>query len=422
MILKYSYKIIYYYFFLNLLDAIFKIVKIDLQIDKLLDFAILFIIISTKNIRLNTLDYLVLAYLVYCLFTIFINVYPHQLIISYYAIKGSWLIAFLFFIGRNIEFSDKIIYKKMIIPIAFSLVCGLYFHFTQPSWYVFMKSTLLDLYANDFMVNEAFRMSSFWSYPQFLAYSNFIFLTYLFYEKYVLGKMNNYIFMALIFLSIFSMALIQIRITIIFSFFAIFTFVFWDFKFNNAKNRGISFIGISILFAAIVTLILFISVLKNDSFIEKIYSITNFLDTSKERVNDQLQNEGVFKYFSYDLWGHGMGRFAISVSQFNMPDMRDGGFLIEIMEKGFFGFSILLLIIFMTIFRLVSFFKFLVFEFVIFIFFIFASIGANVISEFWLLNSIFWVNLGVIWSNQKLNSKIKFLNFKKLNSISTIHS
>jgi hypothetical protein len=407
MLNKYSHKIISFFFFFHLLDAIFKIFKIDFQFDKILDFSILVIIFSIKNYEIKIIDRLVIFYLAYSLFTILINDYPHQLIISYYVLKNTWVTILLFFIGQNTYFLNKIIYTKMLLPITFSLICGIIFYLTNPSWYYAIKSANLDVYANDISINEYFRMSSFWPSPQFIGYSNFIFFTFLLYRKYVLQNINNFIFVFLIIISFISAIFIQIRVSIAFIFISLFIFIFWDIKYNKGKNKIISLYIFFISLIIICIIFLLLNFSNNIYILEKINSIFNITTTTNQRINEQLDIVEIFNKYDINLFGYGFGRFSIAVSKFKMPDLRDGGFLHEILETGLIGFSILLLITFLTFIRLIKYFNLLVFEFLIFIFYIGASLGSNAISEFYLVNGIFWLNLGIIWNKNILNHNYK---------------
>jgi len=409
MLKKYSYQVVSLFFFLHLVDAILKLFNVDFQFDKILDISIIIIVFSIKNFEFKNIDLFVILYLVFSLFTILINQYPNQLILSYYAIKNTWITILLFFVGQNAFFLKKSVYSNMVIPITFSLVCGMFFFLTQPSWYVAYKSVNLDIYANEETTNEIFRMSSFWPSPQFLGYSNFIFFTYVFYRKYILQNLNNYIFLILTFISMVSALFIQIRVAIAFIIISFLTYAFWDYKYNKLKNIKNSLIVFVVIILTIITIFFVFNFSNNQYFLEKINSILNIQSTTNQRINSQLETESIFNKYEISMFGYGLGRFSISAANFKMPDLRDGGFLHEIMETGLIGFSILLMIVYLTFLRLFSFFKLLVFEFIVFAFYIGASLGSNALSEFWLVNGIFWLNLGFIWNKNILNFNKKLL-------------
>lgn len=400
MYLKYSYKIIIYYFFFCVIAAIFKIINIDIQFDKIFDVAILLIIISGNWGKIRTIDYWVIAYMVYLLFTVVINDYPNKAMITYYAIKTTWIPILLFFVGEKRLFVTDVFFKKMILPVTISLIFGIFFFITMPSWYVNMKMAFLPENAPEDLVNELFRMSSFWSAPQFIGYSTFILYTYLLSSLYRSHntKLNKYKILVLI-LCLLSIFLIQLRVVIAGCAISTIFFIIWNYLYGDKNKNAISFYMIIVIVLLVIFIFSLSTIVHVDFLKSKIESIFSFQDTASQRVTS-MQGAKAARLYSVNLLGYGMGRFGIAVSQFKMPDMRDGGYLKELMESGYLGFSIFVIILISTLIRLIRNIRYLPFEFAILIFYLIALIGANCISEG--LNMIFWLNLGRIWSNKLL--------------------
>ncbi|MCQ2266209.1 MAG: hypothetical protein MJZ40_00685 [Bacteroidaceae bacterium] len=102
--------------------------------------------------------------------------YPNKWDYIYRGFTWQWAYILFYFIGRTSGLNIKEALSRMKWPVLIACVCGLYFFFTEPSWYMDMKySQITSEYATEHYIQEIFRLSSFWGHPYQLSYATFLY-------------------------------------------------------------------------------------------------------------------------------------------------------------------------------------------------------------------------------------------------------
>ena len=123
--------------------------------------------------------------------------------------------------------------------------------------------------------------------------------------------------------------------------------------------------------------------------------------------NNEIKNLlGIFGAYisSYSFLGDGLGRYDYLAREFGKWAIVDNEFQNHIAELGYFGASLLILMLLFTTFRCYK-NKWLFVENSVVFFFVSAMIGASVLSNPHQFNYIFWYTLGLLWSDKYIICK-----------------
>lgn len=121
-------------------------------------------------------DGVVMLYMLYLIINGIMSDYPNKWNYLYRGFTWQWIYIIFYFIGRVSGLNIKEAFSKMKWPVLIASVCGLYFFFTEPSWYMDMKySQITSEYTTEHYIQEIFRLSSFWGHPYPLSYAAFLY-------------------------------------------------------------------------------------------------------------------------------------------------------------------------------------------------------------------------------------------------------
>ena len=111
----------------------------------------------------------------------------------------------------------------------------------------------------------------------------------------------------------------------------------------------------------------------------------------------------------YSLFGDGVGYYGYTARENGRWAIVDQEFQEHLAESGYMGFTMLVIILTMSIFRCYR-QRVMTIECSIVLFYIIAMIGASVLSNHHQYNYMFWFALGKIWTDQNNTPQKQFCN------------
>ena len=400
---------IWYFLFSNimwlyLVMGICSIFGFHLMIFQLMMFVnTLFLMYNFNKIKFsNLLDIFVVLYIVWIVINSICIDYPHHWHLWYNSIMTNMLPLLFYFTAKTVNVEIEDILKKFTVPIVISMIFGLVFYYTEPSWYTAIKMAQVNSVAangeiSDELMIEIFRFSSFWATPYVIGYAAMYYADYnlekIFsdntHKKHI--KKNFFLFL----LSAVAILLTQFRASI---YALIVTIIYLALL---AKNK----IKISYILIIVVFGIFTIAYLFNEN--------TDIGMSFRERMVKGVDSEHLEERFEYTgrdadlttLEGLGYGRFGPRANEYGMFSVQDSEYQKVQAELGHIGFALFIGIIATSL--LISFRKkHLQLEFIIILFFAIAFVGSSCISASTTFPFIFWYVLGRI-SIKKNNSHKK---------------
>ena len=384
------------FFLLTLLTQLLSFVGVDLYIGQLMrvSFAITGVYCLT-HIKCKPFDVLILIYLLYILINGLGIGYLHHWSYFYRAMLTQYLPIFCYFIGRYSLIDIDCFLNRMKWPLLFAMLCGIYFYITEPGWYVLLKDAQLNANDNDYRISGIYRLSSFWGHPYVIAYSTLLYSLYLTHKliKGIHNKIERVTSLALLSICCIVLVLAGMRVTILFYIVALVYFVIW----KKGKSDKILRVFLISLFL-IALFFTFITIGESSYFNE------HMKDLFEEDALSNRFRHTAGNISSYSFLGDGLGRYDYLAREFGKWAIVDNEFQNHIAELGYFGASLLILMLLFTTFRCYK-NKWLFVENSVVFFFVSAMIGASVLSNPHQFNYIFWYTLGLLWSDKYIICK-----------------
>ena len=266
---------------------------------------------------------------------------------------------FFVFVGMYCR-SDKI-YKAFLFSIFFSVVLGFLLYILKPSWYIrFLVECFKNLlYANsaenaNSVMESAFRFQSFftdcYAISYFVTFSLCIILCDFYREnRIVTNKRLQFAILLSLVIAIFWSGF---RVAITYMILLFVWMILYGSYTNNPNNK--LFIRIFIIGTAI--LVLFFLFLSDNHYFSYIFeSVSNrFSDFSYETAMEgsrNTQQEKVLESWQNAIFGEGTGSKGAQARIDGLPAITDGGYVKMLVENGFVGISLFLMIMLATIIR-----------------------------------------------------------------------
>lgn len=206
-------------------------------------------LISFKSIKKwKSLDYLVLTWLLYCLFT---TIWTPVKSLAYYAVKLEIIPILFYFIARGKYCGDDAFLRNMRIPLLFAFVSALFLFAFPPSWYVAYKTEGLEGISTSHAFFERTRLSGFWPWSYFIGYSTLFFIMWEVSGKVFRGE-NKRFFSIGILVALLCLFLAQQRASIL----GLLVFIVLVIVFRPRGKKGQFAFVWPILFAVIVGAVL----------------------------------------------------------------------------------------------------------------------------------------------------------------------
>lgn len=351
-----------------------------------------------SSIKWEKIDLLVFLLLLYSLSSYFFveNTYPLRL---YYLGVRSQIIPILFyFMARSEKFKSDDFFENFRAPLFFAMLCGVYFYFFQPGFYVAYKASVI---WNDFnsdistlsghILYELTRFSSFWPHSYFMGYSS-LFLFMYSSKKIVVDNYYNKLDLACFALSFFCLFFAQQRVSIAFclAFFLALTVYATIKRLPSVKLLYILW-GSAIVFCVGIVFVVmnYLSV----DFVE--YVLNRSLNYEGNLVGDRIS---LFDKFieKLSLLGSGLGCYSHGAIEMGYQGIPDSDYVRVPAELGMFGFASLLGVCFYALFCGAKIFKYAFFEVCTLCFCFVAMIGAAVWELGTLQPFLYWFCIGHI--------------------------
>lgn len=390
-----------HFFLFTLGMQLFKLTGMDLHIQQIMSICIFLsgIYYLTKFKHNSYFDSVIIVYILYMFFT---TVLTNKIDYSMYFPRALYchiFPVFCYFIGRNSQLSTEKVLSNMKWPILIAMICGIYFFFSMPEWYLRIKQEQLTS-NNEIHMMKIFRLSSFWGHPYPIAYATLLYTIYLI-SHTVKGiiktkheKISTYILLGI---CIIVLLLAQLRVTLVI---AVLSFLFLTYISKNSNKKTIFLLAIII--SVFFVIYIFTTQLASSEFDFITNHIMEFFE--EDALNNRFEHTagGIN---GYSLFGDGVGYYGFLARENNRWAIVDQEFQCHLAELGYWGFSLLLIIIASTVVRIIKIYKNEKHsvDIMIFVFFTVAMLGASVLSNHHQYNYLFWFSLGHLWNYGKNN-------------------
>ena len=380
------------YIIMGLLSFV-GIYAMTFQLLMLISFIYSLLLLSRFKIN-NYLDIVLFSYLFCVLINSLAVDYPNHFNLWYRDVIFSLLPISCYFIAKNSSYDLERLLSKMTIPITIAMLLGVYFYFDNPPWYSALKYAQLndhygytEGYVPDYMMREAFRLSSIWVTPYVIGYANASFIVFLIVRLLFkpLSTKERRISTALFVLSVVVMILAGFKAALL----SFVLFVIWSFiKSKKSKQKTLFFV------LGIALLVLFVFILTNDSDYGN-YFVERFKDaTSEEGLSSRLEHTGG-GIDLWTFWGNGFGHYGISAKTFGSVTIQDSQYQKTLAELGVFGFTIFIILLLGALLNSVR-KKELILEFGVILFYTISFIGSSSISAETTFSFVFWYAMGSV--------------------------
>jgi hypothetical protein len=389
----------YYYWFLVAIAASLMLGMRDVS-SALIPIVIIAAAISCSSIRWAKKDGLVFALLLYSLGSYFFVEYAYSMRLYYLGIRSQIVPMLFYFIARSEKFKMDDFFENSRAPLFFAMMCGVYFYFFLPDFYVSYKANVIwsnfdsDVNAlSGKLLYEFTRMSSFWPHSYFIGYSS-LFLFMYSAKKIVIDDVYKKFDLACFALSFFCLFFAQQRVSIAFCvlFFVVLTVYATIKRLPSCKLLY----SLWICAGALGTGIFLIAMNYLDvDFVE--YVLNRSVNYDGSIVGDRF---ALFDQFidRLNVFGSGLGRYGHGAVEEGYIGIPDSDYIRVPAELGFLGLVMLLIICVHAIISGLRIFKYAFFEVCTLCFCLVAMIGAAVWELGTLQPFLYWFCIGHIQS------------------------
>jgi len=357
-------------------------------------------LICHSTIRWKWFDGLVFVFLMYSLVSYFFVEYTYPGRLYYLGVRSQIVPMLFYFIARSETFKTDDFFENFKAPLFFAMVCGVYFYFFQPYFYVAYKAEVIwsnfdsDVNAlSGKLLYEFTRMSSFWPHSYFIGYSS-LFLFMYSAKKIVVDECYKKFDLACFALSFFCLFFAQQRVSIAFCvlFFVSLT-VYATIKRLPSRNLLYSLWICAGIFGTGIFLLV-MNYLDVD-FVD--YVLNRSVSYDGNIVQDRF---ALFDKFIEQLnfFGRGLGRFGHGAVEEGYLGIPDSDYVRIPAELGFFGLAMLMGICAYSLVSGFRIFKYAFFEVCTICFCLTAMIGAAVWELGTLQPFLYWFCIGHIQS------------------------
>ena len=315
-----------------------------------------------------------------------------------------------FLFGNNSKIIDDYFYKSVLASAAFLFLMGFYLYFATPSYYVAYQAEMRSniWYANmgvtEDNVMNILRFSSFLSSSYVTSALSISLVAISF--SFLLRKsgINTIILYILSVSGVVGAILCQQRIAMGSILIVLPVFSLLGVK---CKNKGIFILSIILVFLA--------SILLGISFLdERLGVISEQIIRRLEEMNfatamsarsDQYEI-AMNEIFTWFVTGKGMGAGGHAAVKVGSIGVCDGELFHLLLEFGFLGYLLFIPLLIMTLLRGLKRFKILNLETFVVFYILLTCIGANGLSQSYLIGPLFWFCVGRIWNNNYINFRL----------------
>lgn len=360
-------------------------------------------ILYSTSLKLKGIDFIILFYVLYCLFSFGWSDIPWRI---YYVggVENQLMPISLYFIVRTPPFKSCKLLENMKWPLLFAFIAALYLYFYNPSWYYAFKTRnwTFDHVGDSYY--ERTRLSGFWPWPYFIGYSS---LFYLMWEitklSHGVTKKMQYFFYISITISIAVLFFSQLRVAIAFFFVYIILLCHYTYSQKLVSFKVVSRIIVAIIIGSVLTLLILYYYAEAD-FVS--YVLGRSVESKTNFVNDRIMQYS--RYIdSISLFGDGLGSHSHYGRSILLQSITDCEYIRIPNEIGVVGMALLLTILLSILLMAIKNYSKCFFEMNIMIFLFMSMMGAAPLEHLPLHPYIYWFCMGRI-VNVNQNSNVSF--------------
>lgn len=317
------------------------------------------------------------------------NSYPNKGILIIRCLMAEVAYMFAYFIGKKLQKESLCnIFENTLIPLVICCVLGIYLFFYPPGWYLAQLYNSEMYWGGDLSL-ELLRLRSIFSSPYIMAYMCGMTSIYMLFRIFQNNDrtLKNYICLGLF---LITMMFCMMRAPLSCVFISLVIFLFYYSKYKGAIKTFLITVASFILLAFVASYALQsvnMDVLR--FIVEKFESATT---GRSELISDRISLG-----YDYHLFGDGAGRHAMLADNYNvMTSIRDSEYVKILVEQGYIGLSIYIVLMAISAIKCLINFKYLAMELCLVIFYAVTMIGANPLSTSDKHCFIFWLTIGRI--------------------------
>lgn len=337
-----------------------------------------------QYLKVNILDILFICSLIWLCITWSCNSYENQGILILRCIMSQGAFMSVYLLGRNKHFDSYIFFQKCPKPLLICCILGVLFFINPPNWYI--ERAYNDYEVNQYNMLEIFRLKSVFPSPYHISYMCGFTTIYIWFS-FIYSKSINKENIVYFFSFIITMLLTMMRAPFLSVMLAIIAGIIYMsiyYKSHKILFNVFFFCGLLYIIGLILAPILDLE--QMEYLIQKIDTVTS--------KSDELIDNRLDLGFSYGLIGDGAGRHAIYAYKYGQEGILDSEYVKLLVEQGYVGLAILVLLIIVAIWKCIKYFKSLALELSIILFFVLTMIGADSLSTADKHCFIFWVTIG----------------------------
>lgn len=315
-----------------------------------------------------------------------------------------------FYIGNSPKNVDDSFYKFVLVSLAFLFLMGFYLYFAAPTYYVAYQAEIRsNLWYSNLGVTEdnvlnVLRFSSFLSTPYVTSALSISLVAIAFSFLFRKTNIKPVIFYFLAVVGLVGAILCQQRIAMASVLIVLPVYSYLGIK---NKNKGV--------FVLSTVVVVFFIILLGVSFLDERLSVISEQITRRiEEIDfnkamgersDQYE-KATNEILSWIVTGKGMGAGGHSAVKVGSVGICDGEFFHFLLEFGFLGYLLFIPLLIKTIIRGVKHFVLLNLETFVVFYVLLTCIGANGLSQSYLIGPLFWFCVGRIWNNEYINYRL----------------
>lgn len=326
------------------------------------------------------------------------------------ALQSYFFPMLFFYIGNNSKIVDDSFYKVLLASLAFLFLMGFYLYFATPSYYINYQAEMrADLWYSNGGVTEdnvmsVLRFSSFMSSSYVTSALSISLVAISFSFLFRRSDIKPFISYSLAVVGVIGAVLCQQRIAIGSIILVLPVFSWLGIK---SKNKGI--ITLSIILVVLFVVILGTSFIDDrmNVVLEQIIGRLEQMNFSKAMSDRTGQyDKAATEIISWIATGKGMGAGGHSAVKVGSIGVCDGEFFHLLLEFGIIGFMFFIPLLIMTLIRGAKLFRILNLETFVVFYILLTCIGANGLSQSYLIGPLFWFCVGRIWNKNYINQRL----------------
>lgn len=295
-----------------------------------------------------------------------------------------------YYIGKQTK--GYIFFDDIQKPLLVCCILGLYFFFLPPSWYTakLIESMFQNANIGAHDLLESMRLRSVFSSPYQMSYMSCIFSMFIIHKSMLSQKikLSSFFFVCLLIV----VMLLAMQRTPLLAFGISLSFAYY--LYIKSHNIWLSIYHFCILlFLLIFVGYLFFLMIDTDQLE---FLISKF-DSVQNESGDLVSRRLTVVESDFGILGNGAGRYAIHAMKYGSKfEIRDSEFLKYLIEQGYIGISLFILLVVVCLMKCIRYLKNLSFEFCILILLLISMIGANPLTTADKHGFIFWYVIGQI--------------------------